>query len=720
MKEGAVPMEQTKKMLIVDDVELNRAILCEIFYQKFEVLEAENGKEALDIIEEQKDSIAVILLDIVMPVMDGLEVLEILDRKNLLKEIPVLLITAEIAENITLRGYKLGVTDVISKPFNPNIVKLRVGNIVELYEYRKNLENVVRRQTATLENQAVKLRQSNSFFIETLNTVVEFRDCESGQHIRRIRDITRLFLEAMGKKSMDYFFTPEQIDIICDAAAMHDIGKIAISDSILNKPGKLTKDEFEIMKTHTVKGCEILTKLDSMQDEEHFDYCYDICRHHHERWDGGGYPDGLRGNEISIWAQIISLADVYDALVNERVYKAAYTHEQAVAMILNGECGVFSPELLSCFVDLSELLLLTYQNQNEDEHKDNKNPKRKLYPLREYRTEDNTSERLLRLMQKEREKYQIIAETSGEIIFDYDSNQDELVFSEPFQLVFGKEIQFTNVIKTLKNCNIIMEEDKKFLMEIERFAPFAQPVIRKRMRLKTVQGSWEWFEAYIRTVWDESEPPACIGALGKLSNINDLKAESALWQEKALRDALTGLYNRGAFKELAGEYLKTFPEHYSAIFFIDLDNFKEINDTLGHLAGDQFLIYISRRIYNCFRGMDIVGRIGGDEFVVFMKDVKEKDLIDKKAQMLCKVFEDNFNYEDTQIEVSASIGIARYPIDSNTYEDLLNKADKALYHAKNSGKGQFLVYNDMILEEEYQSLLSEIEDTDEKEVKEED
>jgi putative two-component system response regulator len=353
-------MLQDKKILIVEDEEINRAILNEMFYRDHETLEATNGQEALTLIEEHKDSIAVILLDVVMPVMDGVQFMEEMHKRNWIKDIPIVLITAEVSEKLSIQSYEFGISDVISKPFNPYIVKLRVGNIIELHSYRKDLEKIVQDQTVALHMQAQKLKASNSFFIEALNTAVEFRDNESGMHIQRIRDITRLFLENVAERYPAYNVLREDADLICDAAAMHDIGKIAIPDAILLKPGKLTEEEYEIMKTHSIKGCEILDKL-SIDNLELLGYCYDICRHHHERWNGKGYPDGLSGDDISIWAQIVSIADVYDALVSKRVYKEARSHETALEMILTGECGMFNPMLLACLQEMASSLKQSYE-----------------------------------------------------------------------------------------------------------------------------------------------------------------------------------------------------------------------------------------------------------------------------------------------------------------------------------------------------------------------
>lgn len=345
---------QRKKLLVVDDIQLNRMILKELFSDRYDVIEAPNGEVAIGLINLYGKEIAIVLLDIVMPVMDGFEVLQQMNESGIIGTVPVILITGENDDEKALKGYELGVADLINKPFNPDIVERRVENVVALYANQQNLEMKLAEQKKELEDQAERLRQSNLFVIDALSTTVEFRNFESGDHIKRIRTLTKVLLTSMKD---EYNLTDEEISAISSASAMHDIGKIAIPDSILLKPGPLNREEFEVMKTHTIRGCEILSSLNYTQDQEYFTYCYEICRHHHERWDGGGYPDGLKGDDISIWAQATSLADVYDALTSKRVYKDAYAHEKAVEMIVNGECGIFNPKMLEHFVACQDELL---------------------------------------------------------------------------------------------------------------------------------------------------------------------------------------------------------------------------------------------------------------------------------------------------------------------------------------------------------------------------
>lgn len=352
-------------LIIVDDSALNRAILHEIFKDTYKIEEAENGMECLEMILDHKEEICAVLLDIVMPVMNGMELLKILRTQRLTEQIPVFFITAEGSDQVLKEGYNMGVMDIISKPVIPYIVQKRVNSVVELFRARRQLNNVVEEQQNEILIQKQKIIELNIGMIEALSTAIEFRSGEAGAHVLRIHDITKAMLKhtKLGKG-----LTNEQIELIAMASIMHDVGKIAVPDAILDKPGKLTKEEYEQIKLHTIQGAKLLERIPQMRNHEAYQYAYDIARHHHERWDGNGYPDGLKGNEISVWSQIVSVADVYDALVSKRVYKDAFQAEKAVKMIVEGECGVFSPILLECFLSIEKELRLLYEEKDRGEH----------------------------------------------------------------------------------------------------------------------------------------------------------------------------------------------------------------------------------------------------------------------------------------------------------------------------------------------------------------
>ena len=335
------------RVMIIDDNEINRELLKNIFENSYKTEEAENGREGLEKILDHAEYLSAILLDVVMPEMDGIEVMRELNARGVQKKVPVFLITADPRDEIVREAYSLGVMDVIGKPVVPYVVKRRVDSVVELFEARKRLLNRVEEQESEIFAQAQRIIELNKGMIEALSTAIEFRSGESGEHVRRIHDITAYMLE---NTPLGNGLSKEEKEQIAIASIMHDVGKIAVPDAILNKPGKLTPDEFEIMKTHTIKGAELLERIPQMKRHNAFKYAYDIARHHHERYDGRGYPDGLKGGEIAVWAQIVSLADVYDALVSKRVYKDAYSVDQAVEMIRTGQCGVFDPVLMESFL----------------------------------------------------------------------------------------------------------------------------------------------------------------------------------------------------------------------------------------------------------------------------------------------------------------------------------------------------------------------------------
>lgn len=344
------------KILIVDDSFINRELLTEMLEDEYEVITCENGLQALELMEENYNELAIILLDLVMPVLDGVGFLKALQNKPIMKDIPILVISGETNVETEIKYFDYGVFDFIKKPFDNRLVKKRIKNAVDLYMYKNNLEERVAEQTSViseqynlLKHQADQLAKSNVSIIEILGTIVEYRNLESGEHIQRVKSYTRILGEQLMEDYPEYNLTSKQLNVIVSASALHDVGKIAIPDSILLKPGRLTKEEFEYMKEHTTKGCEIINNIRGVWSEEYAKASYEICRHHHERYDGRGYPDGLLGENIPISAQLVAVADVYDALVNERVYKSAFSADKAFNMIINGECGTFSPKLMDCF-----------------------------------------------------------------------------------------------------------------------------------------------------------------------------------------------------------------------------------------------------------------------------------------------------------------------------------------------------------------------------------
>jgi putative two-component system response regulator len=341
-------MKNRKSILIVDDEEMSRELLKQMFEGEYDILQAQDGKEAIQTLAQHIDDIAVVLLDLVMPVLNGFQVLQVLNAKRIVERIPVVLITAQKDTKMELSCFTLGASAVISKPFVAQVVRMQVNNIIDMRRKADEMENTIQSYQAELAAQQEKLNRFYDHLLDAISNIVEFRDLETGEHVQRVRGFTRIIGQAVTELFPQRELTRHQLDVIVRASALHDIGKIAIPDNILLKPGRLTEDERQVMMSHTTKGCEILNLIMDFQDEELFKACYDICRHHHERYDGSGYPDGLKGDEIPLSAQIVSVVDVYDALVSERIYKKAYDKETAYNMIMAGKCGQFSPEMIKC------------------------------------------------------------------------------------------------------------------------------------------------------------------------------------------------------------------------------------------------------------------------------------------------------------------------------------------------------------------------------------
>ena len=357
-------LQNKSQILLVDDSAMNRMLLKEILGGDYSILEAENGQECLEKMQAEAGNIALVLLDINMPVMDGFEVLKAMNANHTIEDIPVIMISSDDSNAVIRKSYELGASDYVNRPFDARIVYRRATNTIKLYAKQRRLVKMVSDQIRARENNTDTL-------VGVLSHIVEFRNGESGAHVRHIRIITEMLLHRLLEISNNYSISAEQQDLIPLASTLHDIGKIGIDEKILNKPGRLTPEEFEVIKTHSMLGAEMLQKLENFGEEPLLQTAYEIARWHHERWDGRGYPDGLKGDDIPISAQLVALADVYDALTSERCYKKAFSHEKAVQMIQNGECGAFNPLLLQCLTDtqdeLNEKLHPQMQEKQEKE-----------------------------------------------------------------------------------------------------------------------------------------------------------------------------------------------------------------------------------------------------------------------------------------------------------------------------------------------------------------
>ena len=484
---------------------MNRSILADMLGEEYEILEAENGVEAVSAIQKYRMEIDLVLLDIVMPEMDGFDVLNVMNQNNWIEDIPVIMITAETSPSHIERAYNLGVTDFITRPFNALVVHRRVVNTTLLYAKQKKLIGMVADQIYEKERQ-------NTLMIDILSHIVEFRNGESGQHVLHIRTLTELFLSRLVLKTDQYSLSPSDINMICIASALHDVGKIGIPSEVLNKPGRLTSEEFEIMKSHTTIGSDMMDAAPVQGGEPLIRMARAICRWHHERWDGRGYPDGLKGDDIPIAAQIVALADVYDALTSARVYKPPFPHEKAVQMILNGECGAFNPLLLEILQEVTQQL--PEHMQSGDVERTTQLEMRSVAQEMHHYEELSASERTLQLLEHERMKYSFFAAMSQEIQFEYTANPPIVTLNTWGANRLGLKETVMDPVHNEKVCAILSDREMHRLRQALQNTTPAQPVVRFECKTNK-EGEERWCRIIARATWSADEPPQYTGAIGK-------------------------------------------------------------------------------------------------------------------------------------------------------------------------------------------------------------
>ncbi len=682
------PLRQ--KILIADDSEINRSILADMLVGEFEILEAENGRQAIEVIQRLGSGLALMLLDTSMPGMDGFQVLETMKERGWNETIPVIMISVgNVAPHIE-RAYDLGAVDYIQRPFHARIVRRRVSNAMMLYAKRERL-------TGMMTGQIYERERAGDLMLEILSHIVEFRNGESGQHVMHIRSLTGLLLHRLAQKTDRYELTSADISVISYASALHDIGKIAIPESILNKPGPLTQEEFELMKTHSMKGAAMLEHLPLRQHEPLVREAYDICRWHHERYDGQGYPDRLVGEDIPVSAQVVALADVYEALTSPRVYKTAYSHDRAIAMILNGECGIFNPLLLECLADMSGSI--------EEEICRGVRERQLRWEVWNMTQEVGqhgkltASDRTLRLLEHERTKYRFFASMSKEIQFEYTMVPDVLTVSEWGANYLGiGEVQ----IKPSDNPiirQVIGEEVLRALGGALLNATPDRPVVEYCCAIN-IRGERRWGKIISRTMWSGDEPAKFQGAIGKFVDIHEEHSRIQALEQIAAHDGLTGLLNRDSAQKQIETLLTGHRDRNYALVAIDLDYFKNANDQYGHLFGDRVLKHIADKLRKSIRSSDLAARVGGDEFLVFA------EYTDQFRAQADRIFHALLG-EYEGFPVSVSMGVARSPGVEGGYEVLFRQADQALYAAKRKGRSCYCCYNDSM--RDMLSVLSPIE-----------
>ena len=689
----SINREQTRKqrILIADDSEMNRSILADMLGDEYEILEAENGLEAVSAIQKYRTEIDLVLLDIVMPEMDGFEVLTVMNRNNAIEDIPVIMISAETAPAHIERAYNLGVTDFITRPFNALVVHRRVVNTTLLYAKQKKLVGMVADQIYERERQS-------SLMIDILSHIVEFRNGESGQHVVHIRTLTELLLRRLVIKTDRYPLSPSDITLISTASALHDVGKISIPGEILNKPGRFTDEEFTIMKRHTVIGSDMMEAVPVQGSGPLVKVARDICRWHHERWDGRGYPDGLKGDGIPISAQIVALADVYDALTSPRVYKPAFPHEKAVEMILKGECGAFNPLLLEILTEVAPQLPEELEDRSAE--RTAQMEMRFLAQEMHHYEELSASERTLQLLEHERMKYSFFAAMSQEIQFEYTADPSMVTLNAWGANRLGLKETVMEPHGSDKVRDILSDGDMEGLAHALRNTTPAQPVIRYECKI-TLNGEERWCRIIARATWNAEEPPQYTGAIGKAVDIHDSQMKLAALERMATHDPLTGLLNHVSAKKRIEERVEGRPDGQFALAIFDLDYFKNANNTFGHIFGDEVLKFLADKLRESIRGADIAARVGGDEFLLFLEYRGELDPI------ISRIYHTISDSAYEQFPISLSMGIARTEVVGTDYETMFHAADQALYRVKRSGRGRYDYYDESM--RDMLSVISPIE-----------
>lgn len=797
-------MSLKPKILIADDSAMNRAILVEMLGDGYDVIEAENGREAVRALQSAPE-IDLLLLDIMMPEMDGFEVLKQMKHYGWIEDIPVIMISAENGSAYVERAYDLGATDFISRPFDMAIVRRRVTNTLMLYTKQKQLVGLVARQV--YENQ-----KSNNLMINILSHIVEFRNGESGSHVLHIHTATELILNHLVKKTDKYKLSAADIAMIGTASSLHDIGKINIPEEILNKPGRLTKEEFDIMKTHTTIGAHILENLPFQQEEPLVKVSYEICRWHHERWDGRGYPDGLKGEEIPIAAQVVALADVYDAMTSERCYKKAFDHDTAVRMILNGECGTFNPLLMECLTEVADDLHRALTDNEAAAQMNFGNATRKITDALLHENDLPETGRLENALQIEQQKYTFYVDHTPDLQLDYNEASDTATMSEwgVKHLHCPREMPFKNAMETL----LVSPNDRSAMLDAIAKTDADHPDTAVTVLL-SVDGLLRWHKVHIRTLWMRGEETTRVGLVmqaedvhektirdakevtketiittGKgmacmmhiLKNVFDVvrlvdvghtcvlsvdeqgkvvdedhpcytvwnrenRCENCVsfkaftqktqlakiefmgedayqviskyvevegracvlelvvrlrkdmplsfhgrehlvrslhqYSQELYLDALTGAFNRRYYEEqFCGQ------DSADGVAVLDVDNFKAINDTYGHPAGDAALRTIVQAIVGCIRNSDILIRYGGDEFLLVFPDIPEP-VFHRRLQEISSAVSDATVPDHPEMRLSVSVG-GVYKM--SPLSDAVYRADTLMYKAKTE-KRRMMLHN---------------------------
>lgn len=667
------------KILIADNSKRNRTVLADIFSKEYEIIEAENGIQTVAGIQKYNTNLSLILMNIAMPEMNGFDILTFMNQHHWIDVIPVIIIAADIADADIERAYSLGASDFVSCPLHAAVVYKRAVNAILLYTERKKLVEVI-------ADQVYKKEHQNNLIIDILSYVMDVKNGDSSRHVLHVRILTNMLLQSLIQKTNAYQLTQADISLISAASTLHDIGKIGISGEILNKPGKLTDDEFSIMKSHSAAGAQFLQDLPVDKNDPLVKAAIEICRWHHERYDGHGYPDGLKGDRIPISAQVVSLAEVYDDLTSARIYRPAYSHGQAIQMIVNGECGAFNPLLLDCLADIAEELPEKLNNPPAFQ-----TSPQEMQTIAEemLRGKETTSKQTLDLLEQERMKNSFYAVLTQEIQFEYTSMPPMLTVSSWGAGKLGLDEIIMDPVHNEKLGAVLDAADMQHFIETLHGTSPEHPMITYDCEL-CCGGQRRWFQITAMTLWSTGKHPQHIGLIGKAIDIHDTRMKLNALEQTASHDSLTGLLHHAHAKKMILERMASHPDSQFALAIVDIDHFKLVNDNFGHQFGDQVLIYIANNLQQSIRSSDIAARVGGEEFLIFLEYKKDlKPIIKRIFKSLAGVYDD--------CPVSVSMGISKTG-DAAGYEELFHKADQALYTAKQSGRKQYRFYDNSMAE----------------------
>ena len=596
------------KILIIDDSQMNREFLSDILEEDYHILLAENGTEGISLIRQHLADLSLVLLDLVMPEMNGFEVLEYMNKNRWIHDIPVMMISADNSGDSVARAYELGASDFINRPFNINIVRKRVSNIIALFSKQKKLKDI-------LTEQIYEKEKRSSLMIAILSHIVEFRNGESGLHILHINTITEKLLNVLSLKHPELNISYDDISLITTASSLHDIGKISIPDEILNKPGRLTKEEFDIMKTHSAIGAQIIKDLKWDQQDALLKVAYEICRWHHERWDGRGYPDGLLENEIPLSAQVVSIADVYDALVSERCYKKAIPHKKAIAMICQGECGTFNPLLLECLLDIADdLENELFEEQSDASIKDMVNLSQHLDKYDEL----SVTQQVMHQLEMEKQKYAFFVEKLANLSFVYNHYLKMLLFSKRDSLRIG--LKETIIDPLAEGSPFSDEEKEKFekLLQRAQETTIDEPEFDFQ-HIMTIDNVKKLCHFTCRTIWYTGNKPFFMGIVGLVDKEMELNPvhQDKLDQIREIRIENNNFnLSFGQAKKLLQELQKDF----AIVRFIDMKDHKVLhldeNDEMVYSAQCCYSLWNkSAQCHNCFANDQIARERGKYETI---------------------------------------------------------------------------------------------------------